>query len=1211
MDSGLVTSDTATAPTATTTATGTAATARPHFGPRLAARVRPRARVARQISQRSTIGVVARSSMGFGLAIGMSQGSRPMVTPDTSTSTRLRPPVPIWRRHDDESASLPAPSPSWAERITRAARPARSGAAPSVHRSSQIAPAPTEFVSSGDRKLDALRRLIQSGPTDEATRTNAAPAAAAASNELAIRRSTAAPTSATERAVLRRGDTVGGPGTAPGEIGRRFQPQSTASSDIKAVLPDAPSSDRSSRPVERRPANLDRGSDRGTDAFQRMLHARGLISSAPGDEPGARPERRPFGGADRSAPDRPAPSHGSPGLAKSIREAASTATPQSGSRAAPNVRRSVERAAPPRRSPDTTSPDTTSADTPAGARLRPQTAAPPPRPITQRGTDGGSGVESGLALVPDRGQSSDLSANVDQQQLIRRESIATAARPISIAEALPTAERLQPPRRHGETSGLRTDGQIDRPLDRPLDQAVAPPPGGTLRNASDASDSTLTDSIDARVEHRPRLQRTRVGGLRSAPGQALANLATRSGLPHTQSDHRRPVTALTRSIDLPGAATVRSHGAPQISIPTPSDISAVAGARAHVVPSGSGPANQRSAARPNDIRRRDGSSSASIARSLSDSGASTAEIPDLDRALVRPTLAPTDSGSRIQNSPLIDAAGIARQIDARDDRTSRTDRAPAPDAAATVVGRRRHDPHLDNARSHNPYHVADPGRGDADRRQLARPGRMGRITGDDHAPVGLQRHSVVGPGPGALQRALADMTRPDIQRHAPGNTDRRSPAPAATPTPTRRSRSNPAAARRTAAPTAAGTAGPGVFGLAPEPTALDGSPSNRRVDATSPDIAPVRTPGPDIARMPAAPPAAPPSPSTSAAPAHGRSATTPRSVEASAVSANSAAGRVVRGSGDVTRAPEPGRPRAATDTDRTIRRHADLAHTGGDRAASVAEVTEAPAPPSASLGDRFLRELSRQPAARPQPLPDAYRPMAQAITGHHRVMLSVNDASRRALRSVGKVAATTDNVIHLDRALAPGRQASQVMAHELTHVAHPSPAPRFFDDDDHSPEERRAEQVARVMAQAPLAPSGTISRGRGAASAPSISRSKSGSTDDVVRRSPARGSGPGVLSAAALADQMLGGPSALRKPESDIVRRAPSSEQTTIQRLSEGTQSSFENSTIDDFSPGQGQDDFQDFRDQLDQHFEYLLRRLEKRMVIELERRGGRFWRGV
>jgi hypothetical protein len=82
------------------------------------------------------------------------------------------------------------------------------------------------------------------------------------------------------------------------------------------------------------------------------------------------------------------------------------------------------------------------------------------------------------------------------------------------------------------------------------------------------------------------------------------------------------------------------------------------------------------------------------------------------------------------------------------------------------------------------------------------------------------------------------------------------------------------------------------------------------------------------------------------------------------------------------------------------------------------------------------------------------------------VQLATGPASRRALAKVGKVAATTDNTIHVS---TPAPRA-EVIAHELTHVAHPSPIARFFDDDDRGPEERQAERVAAVMRGAPLLP---------------------------------------------------------------------------------------------------------------------------------------------
>ena len=112
-------------------------------------------------------------------------------------------------------------------------------------------------------------------------------------------------------------------------------------------------------------------------------------------------------------------------------------------------------------------------------------------------------------------------------------------------------------------------------------------------------------------------------------------------------------------------------------------------------------------------------------------------------------------------------------------------------------------------------------------------------------------------------------------------------------------------------------------------------------------------------------------------------------------------------------------------------------------------------------------------------------------------MLSTDTASRKALRSVGKVAATTGDTIHLDRQAIPTARLDEVMAHELTHIAHPSPTPRFFDDLDDSPEERTAEHVGRIMARSPMAPSASCDTG-GSTGAPSRARS------GVVRRMPAQ-----------------------------------------------------------------------------------------------------------
>ena len=475
---------------------------------------------------------------------------------------------------------------------------------------------------------------------------------------------------------------------------------------------------------------------------------------------------------------------------------------------------------------------------------------------------------------------------------------------------------------------------------------------------------------------------------------------------------------------------------------------------------------------------------------------------------------------------------------------------------------------------------------------------MGRTTAFQ-PPIGLQRHSVVGPGPGALQRALAARSVVDepavTAGAAVGGVARTAMAPERTIV---RRRSD-------------GTAN------TPNDAVGQGQPQRRNEPVSSLlDLAPgTRQPAdrPDIARMPAAPPAA------RTAPDQSRPGSPPSS-EAARTSTSPAVARIDRPGVDrprVDRRSPDATPRRVFEPalnrtqqpgrrlDPIVQRAADPAADPQVRAGETAAAVDTPAPPTASLGDRFLHELSRQPAPAPQPLPERYQPMARAITGHHRVMLSVNDASRRALRSVDKVAATTGNVIHLHKPLAPGARAAEVLAHELTHVAHPSPAPRFFDDDVRSPEERQAEQVAKVMARAPLAPNGTISRARSANATPAVSRAGSGS--DIIRRSPASSS-PGTINAAALANEMLGGPKVQRSSQPAARQVSHDHSPGTVRRSPD---TSVTDTEVTDTETTTERDVQNDFRAQLDLHFDYLLRRLERRMVIELERRGGRFWRGV
>jgi hypothetical protein len=74
-----------------------------------------------------------------------------------------------------------------------------------------------------------------------------------------------------------------------------------------------------------------------------------------------------------------------------------------------------------------------------------------------------------------------------------------------------------------------------------------------------------------------------------------------------------------------------------------------------------------------------------------------------------------------------------------------------------------------------------------------------------------------------------------------------------------------------------------------------------------------------------------------------------------------------------------------------------------------------------------------------------------------------------ALAAAGKTAATVGGVIHLRRPLDRSPRSAEIVAHELVHVARPSPQPRFFGDDRHSAEERLAERTGG-LARALVAP---------------------------------------------------------------------------------------------------------------------------------------------
>jgi hypothetical protein len=329
----------------------------------------------------------------------------------------------------------------------------------------------------------------------------------------------------------------------------------------------------------------------------------------------------------------------------------------------------------------------------------------------------------------------------------------------------------------------------------------------------------------------------------------------------------------------------------------------------------------------------------------------------------------------------------------------------------------------------------------------------------------------------------------------------------------------------------------------------------------------------------------------------------------------------------------PALPESGFRPGQNLQRSVDLASKSVDLVFNGASISDANAAmnedagvtvvrrPSEDLAERFLGQLAATVQRRPAPLPVSYQPMADVIASGQRVMLSTDGASRRALRSVGKVAATTNNVIHLDQAATSSpRVMDEVIAHELTHVAHPSAAPRFFDDIDDSPEERQAEAVARVMARSPLAPNAsTVAPPATVGGAGPVARvQRRTARRDAESTSDGSASGP-TISASALAASIT------QTQQPNDVQRQPSD----VQRLDTGSVGSTGGSTSTTApstrtKQGGGTstssigEQLQEsdaaaewFVDQLQRNFHRLVSDLEAQLIVELERRGGHHWRGL
>ena len=248
------------------------------------------------------------------------------------------------------------------------------------------------------------------------------------------------------------------------------------------------------------------------------------------------------------------------------------------------------------------------------------------------------------------------------------------------------------------------------------------------------------------------------------------------------------------------------------------------------------------------------------------------------------------------------------------------------------------------------------------------------------------------------------------------------------------------------------------------------------------------------------------------------------------------------------------------------------------------------------LADRFMTELGRHRQERARPLPVQFRSIADVIVADRTPRISTGRASRQALAAVDKVAATTGDVIHLARAPSAGTPSAElagIIAHELTHVANPSPAPRFFDDDRHSAEERRATEIGEIMRSTRLRPVAAPRPSRGAPM--SITTDFDDATESLRRRvasSGAAGSG-GADTIQRKFSGSIGGHRA--QQGSANAASAPATN-----TLSEAEPLSGASATGSSMSRAE-------FRKLLRENFDAVIELLEDRLIADLERRGGRY----
>lgn len=1166
------------------------------LGRGVADRARNQSVLARRRTSARLVGAVGRASVGFGLAVGRSRAIRPVVRRNELNSSALRPPTGFWHERIDEGA-LWDDAGSWSRHTTeprptgttsatprpqretgtaelrRAARGGRTrptprrrtaswtdqviarssvGYVPAAASVAEPAPVPDDFVSSGDGKLDELRLLLKARKDEPDTTPAQAP----------VRRSSTA----------------------------AAEPTAADNTPVRSATAES--------------AALDGG---------RVAGVRGDTAAGHGTGPGrlarnARPTSA-IPGTDLG------PSRRSPGTSGSVGL------------------------------PGTGVP-------PTSAEPRPRRSATPPR----RGVDDlrAALIEQGMIRGP---EPADDDARADDARADDRRDPGPAS-PVRRSPAREGSDR----RERDRPSGV---------AERATGQASAPAPGTSQRRPDRVPVSErLRRAADDTIDTTDRSPRPGRGGEGRAAGGEPDPSATTSSLIANAMPTANATPTATAVLDEPVApATVlptlggRHRGDLRRRVTLPRALSTThrPGIRRLGVESVGGPVVQAGVATHRDVVAAPGVSD-HLSTGLRDRSTGQPSRPVSDG------VRDDSTGHSSRSAPSRSVPGTNRDGDERGVSVASdgVGHDSTGDALRSVPGTNRDGGERGGS-------VADVGSGD---QRVQR--RHDRSVGERPvAPAGVvvAREATQHPGgpmslPGAPSSAGAESTiSRSVVAEPTGTGLTRDAGQVATPTPVRRERSD--APDRSTRPDRPDR--PDRWPSAPVSTAPAGEPAANGGPAPSgePGVA-VRTPfvgridsGRAVGDLLRRVISEPSSHHTASQPARAvdgptrpAGGSTAISTVASRPSAPSApappSAPAARSVGDadrrdqvvgtphpVERSVRPARERSASGesgAESTVTRTHDGVAASPHSSQEASDTSAAPSSrpsvrPAPELAQRFMTELSASIQRSPAPLPVAYRPMADAITAGRSgtVMLSTDAASRRALRKVGKVAATTDNVIHLATppSATPTPRVNEVIAHELTHVAHPSPVARFFDDVDDSPEERQAERVARVMASSPIAPSAsTLAPGRaGDAGSPGRAAGRRG--PDIVRRSPAAGSAPaapgaastssGGLSAAALAASITGrsAPSVRRLADDSAATTAPpsvspsSSPSGGSNGAGGASGSSGSGGGAGASLPGSSEATDEWLMEQWERNLDRIVASLERRIMVEIERRGGRIWREI